>query len=112
MRSRIFFSAALLFFIACSTTRQVPLTDDQTRANLKKHISTLAGDAYEGRETGTKGEEMAMNYIIGQFKEIGLKPMGDKKYVQEFPFTEGAKVGAGTQLYINMKSFKLNDDYY
>jgi aminopeptidase YwaD len=104
-------SALLLLLLSCSTTKLV-LTDDETKAKLKAHISTLASDAYEGRETGTKGEEMAMNYIIGQFKQIGLKPMGEKKYVQEFPFTEGATIGPGTQLYINAKSFKVNEDYY
>jgi aminopeptidase YwaD len=101
----------LLILLSCSTTKLV-LTDDETKAKLKTHISTLASDAYEGRETGTKGEQMAMNYIIGQFKEIGLKPMGEKKFVQEFPFTEGANIGPGTQLYINAKSFKLNEDFY
>src|SRR4051794_107907 len=97
-----------LLLISCSTTKQLALTDDQLKANLKKHISTLASDAFEGRETGTHGEELAMNYIITQFKSIGLKPKGTQKFVQEFPFTEGAAVGAGTQLYINAKSFKLN----
>lgn len=104
--------ALILLIISCSTTKQVPLTDDALKANLKKHISTLASDAFEGRETGTKGEELAMDYIIGQYKEIGLKPMGEKKFVQEFSFTEGATIGAGTQLYINAKSFKLNEDFY
>ena len=101
---------AILF--SCATTKQTILSDNDLKANLKKHISTLASDAFMGRETGTKGEELAMNYIISQFKEIGLKPKGEKKYIQEFPFSEGATFGPGTQLYINDKSFKLNEDFY
>jgi hypothetical protein len=74
---------------------------------LKKHISTLASDAYEGREPGTHGEEMARDYIAGKFKELGLKAKGTKGYVQEFDFTEGANLGAGNQLYIKFRNLSL-----
>ncbi|MCX6274142.1 MAG: M28 family peptidase [Bacteroidetes bacterium] len=109
-RVSIIFLVAFLF--SCATTKQTILTDNDLKANLKKHISILASDEYMGRETGTKGEELAMNYIISQFKEIGLKPKGEKKFVQEFPFSEGATFGPGTQLYVNDKSFKLYEDFY
>lgn len=109
-RVSIIFLVAFLF--SCATTKQVILSDNDLKANLKKHISTLASDEFMGRETGTKGEELAMNYITSQFKEIGLKPKGEKKYIQEFPFSEGATFGPGTQLYVNDKSFKLNEDFY
>src|SRR5438876_7466407 len=99
MIKKYFFAYGLLFFFfACSTTKQVPLSDDQLKSNLKKHISLLASDQFEGRETGTKGEELSYNYIISQFKEIGLKPKGEKKFIQEFSFTEGAEIGKSTQL--------------
>jgi len=97
---------------SCAETKQITLSDNDLKTNLKKHISTLASDEFMGRETGTKGEEMAMQYIIAQFKEAELKPKGEKKFIQEFPFTEGANIGPGTQLYINDKSFKLNEDFY
>ena len=97
---------------ACATTKQTVLSDTDLQANLKKHISTLASDEFMGRETGTKGEELAMNYLISSFREIGLKPKGEKNFIQPFPFSEGATFGPGTQLYINEKSFKLNDDFY
>ncbi|MEO8086305.1 MAG: M28 family peptidase [Bacteroidota bacterium] len=112
MFSRVIFILFAFCLLSCATTQHVVLSDIDLTANLKKHISTLASDEFMGRETGTKGEELAMNYIISQFKEIGLKPKGEKKFVQEFPFTEGADIGAGTQLYINDKTFKLNEDFY
>src|SRR6187549_31408 len=102
----------IVLICSCAETKQITLSDTDLKTNLKKHISTLASDEYMGRETGTKGEELAMNYIITQFKEAGLKPKGEKKFVQEFPFTEGANIGPGTQLYVNDKSFKLNEDFY
>src|SRR6186997_36384 len=102
----------IVLLLSCAETKQITLSDGDLKTNLKKHISTLASDEFMGRETATKGEELAMEYVITQFKEAGLKPKGEKKFVQEFPFTEGANIGAGTQLYINDKSFKLNEDYY
>lgn len=41
---------------------------------LLKDVKTLASDAFEGRKTGTKGAELARNYIVKRFKEIGLTP--------------------------------------
>ncbi len=37
------------------------------------HLSILASDEYEGRETGKKGAWMAAEYIKKQFKKFGLK---------------------------------------
>ncbi len=106
--------ATVLFVLAtaCATVKTVSLSDKQLKANLKKHISTLASDQFEGRETGTKGEQLAADYIVTQFKEIGLKPKGEKEFIQNFPFTEGANIGKGTQLYVNANSYKVNQDFY
>jgi hypothetical protein len=44
------------------------------------HLSILASDEYEGRETGTKGAWMAAEYIKKQFKSFGLVgPVKDGK---------------------------------
>lgn len=40
--------------------------------DLKKHLEVIASDAYEGRETGEKGQKMAAEYISNYFKQIGL----------------------------------------
>ncbi|QPH37690.1 M28 family peptidase [Pedobacter endophyticus] len=48
-----------------------------------KHLSILASDAYEGRETGTKGAWMAADYIRDYFKSIGLKGPVDGSYFQK-----------------------------
>lgn len=41
--------------------------------NAYKHLSVLASDEYEGRETGKKGGWMAADYIKAHFKNLGLK---------------------------------------
>jgi len=43
-----------------------------SKDDLKKHLSILASDEYEGRETGKKGQKMAADYIQKQFEALGL----------------------------------------
>ena len=57
-----------------------------TGAELKKHLTIIAGDEFEGRETGTEGQRKAAAYIEAQFKQMGLKkPAALKTYQQFYP---------------------------
>ena len=46
----------------------------QLVANLKTQIQYLADDKLEGRRAGSRGEDIAMQYIIEQYKEMELEP--------------------------------------
>ncbi|MFH1051906.1 MAG: M28 family peptidase [bacterium] len=52
--------------------------------SLKKHVYFLASDSLEGRAPGTKSSEKALNYIVEEFKQAGLKTFANN-YIQEFP---------------------------
>ena len=110
MKKLSFFSL-MLFVCACASTR-IPLTDDQTKEQLKTHISILAGDDFEGRETGEPGAIKARDYIVDQFELIHLKPKGNKRYLQEYQFPKGATWGTSTQFYINKYIFNPDTDFY
>jgi hypothetical protein len=57
-----------------------------TPQDLKKHLSVLASDEYEGRETARKGQKMAAKYIEEHFASLGLTPMGNETgFQQSFP---------------------------
>ena len=43
-----------------------------TSKDLYKHISVLASDSLEGRETGKRGQKMAADYIMNHFKDIEI----------------------------------------
>ncbi|MEM6966232.1 MAG: M28 family peptidase [Bacteroidota bacterium] len=59
-----------------------------TVEDLKTHLNTLASDEYEGRETGTVGNEKAGIYIANHFEQLGLPPIGnDESYYQNVMFT-------------------------
>ncbi|MEO8034153.1 MAG: hypothetical protein ABI837_06945, partial [Acidobacteriota bacterium] len=44
---------------------------------MKAHDRFLASDLLEGRGPGTRGDDLAMEYIAAQFEAAGLKPDGD-----------------------------------
>ena len=61
-----------------------------TAEKIRPHVIKLADDRLEGRGAGYAGERKAADYIAGEFKKIGLKPVasdgGKKSYFQEFKF--------------------------
>jgi len=46
----------------------------------KKHLSIIASDEYEGRETGKPGADKAAHYIADEFKALGLQPIVNGSY--------------------------------
>jgi Zn-dependent M28 family amino/carboxypeptidase len=84
---------AIVCFVATSlladdelALRLQPALEAITPDGLLAHIKVLASDEFEGREPGTKGEELSVKYIADQFKQIGLKPGNpDGTYTQEVP---------------------------
>ena len=54
-------------------------------AEASRHVSTLADDAFEGREGGSRGGRAAGAYIVAQLETMGLEPAGDNgSYYQNF----------------------------
>jgi hypothetical protein len=57
----------------------------ESEARLKQDIYFLASDKCEGRGPGTKGINLAADYIAEEFKKSGLKPGGvENTYFQPF----------------------------
>ena len=54
---------------------------------LRGHVSFLASDALEGRNSPGKGLDVAAEYIASRFRAAGLKPMGDDGYFQTADWT-------------------------
>jgi len=83
---KLYLLLPLALSLGCNAvkTSNQPVYADQ----LLKDVKTLSSDTYEGRKTGTKGGELAKNYIGKRFKEIGLKsfPLLNS-YQQAFTFS-------------------------
>jgi Peptidase family M28 len=50
--------------------------------SLRGNLSFLASDLLEGRDTPSKGLDIAAEYIAAQFRRAGLEPGGDNGYFQ------------------------------
>ena len=75
-----------------------------TSDELKEMLYKFASDEFEGRETGEKGQKMAVEYLKAQYQSMGIStPLGGDDYFQEVPL-EKQKV-AEAQLTVNKKSF-------
>ncbi len=74
--------AALLFAIAAVGTAQIRERD------VRAHMDFLAGDAMQGRGSGTQFELLAGQYIASQLQQFGIEPAGEtalsgkKTYIQ------------------------------
>ncbi len=55
-------------------------------ADVKEHIYVLASDAFEGRQTGERGQKMAAEYLADQYKKFGILGInGADDYYQYIP---------------------------
>ncbi|WP_187262153.1 M28 family peptidase [Pontibacter beigongshangensis] len=84
-----------------------------TSADLSKHLHILASDAYEGRDTGSKGQKMAAEYIAREFQEDGLAgPVkeGSNPYYQQFEL-EQTRWGEG-YIAVNDQKFLMGQDFF
>jgi len=87
-------------------------------SELLKHVKMLASDKFEGRATGSKGEKKATEYIVRQFKKLGLKPVGENGgWFQTVSMPAGYEVGKKTSFRVKLpgkkkKKLTLGADYY
>ena len=57
-------------------------------SDYRRHIETLASDAFEGRKPGSAGEARTLDYIETEFRRLGLKPANGDSYRQPVPLVE------------------------
>ena len=106
----LFGSTALL---AAAAFAQV---SDISGERIRAHVKFLASDLLEGRGVGTRGGDLATEYLASQFAVIGAKPAGENgTYFQRVPMvgvtTEpGATLSAESAGGQNV-SFKWLDDF-
>ncbi|MBL8516009.1 MAG: M28 family peptidase [Betaproteobacteria bacterium] len=87
--------AVLLSILLLSATLSATQVAAEPKPDLKAyraHVEFLADDLLEGRETGSRGYDIAAKYVASQFALNGALPMGDVKkdgqrdYLQVIPF--------------------------
>ena len=68
-------------------------------ADMREHVEALASPGFEGRMTGTTGEQKATQYVADEFRRLGLEPAGQNStYFQQFNFTAGMEIEKSSTL--------------
>jgi len=114
----VFLFAFLL--LGCTTKKKITAQNNNqadayaktiTQKDLKKHLTVLASDEYEGRETAMPGQKKAAKYIADYFQSIGLKKgYYDTSYFQKFPVD--VKDPSKVSITIGTDSLVFLDDFY
>jgi hypothetical protein len=88
---KLLFSITLIGLINQAFAQQVKVSNEVKlalnqvdTAQIKADITYLADDKLKGRAPGTEGFQMAVDYVVGQLKGLGVKPAGENDtWVQE-----------------------------
>jgi hypothetical protein len=95
----LFMASALLFPIRTPLATAAPLANDEHASSQQRprasaprshfdgkswwrHVSVLADDRMEGRDTGSEGLRRAESYVVEQLRQFGLKPAGTNGFYQ------------------------------
>jgi len=57
---------------------------------IQKTVNYLASDKLKGRGTAEKGSITASNFVAKQFRKLGLQPINNGSYFQDFTFDRNA----------------------
>ena len=111
---RIFFSLLILFAFVSIHSQNIS-NPEITTEEIKEHITFLASDDLEGRDSGTEELFAAAVYISDEFKNYGLEPLFQDGFLQEFPFIKTIELTDknSLSLSINENEVKpeLKEDY-
>jgi Zn-dependent M28 family amino/carboxypeptidase len=66
------------FWLSLLAVTAFAQVDTISGEHMRAHVKFLASDLLEGRGVGTRGGDLATEYIATQFALAGLKPAGDK----------------------------------
>ncbi|AOW19420.1 M28 family metallopeptidase [Urechidicola croceus] len=109
MNKSILTLATFIFIISCKSNKEISndeVTSDTdiitkfaktiTTEDAKKHILILASDEFEGRRTGEKGQKLAAEYLVNEYKSYGISGVyGEDNYFQNIPVESLNKKSSG-----------------
>lgn len=89
MRFNSFGIALLSLSLASSVSAQPAAAPPQfSPESFRSHVAFLADDRLEGRDTGSRGYDLAALYVASRFEALGLEPAGREGWYQQVPFLE------------------------
>ena len=77
---------------------------------FRAHVDFLADDLLEGRDTGTRGYDIAARYVATRFEALGLKPGANGSWYQQVPFLVGRIADQAPTVTIGGRTFANGQD--
>ena len=117
MKKNIFPAFIIVFFSFQIIQAQNQTVNETGLIYLQSNLEVLASDLFEGRETATRGEQLAALFISEELRKYGVKPFGDDEtYFQLFDII-ARKVEPETELTIingdgTLKVLDIGEDIY
>ncbi len=115
----VLFAVAVAFVLSCKKSNPDKQQGDQNAAkyaaninipNATQYLSIIAGDDYEGRETGKPGADKTAGYIAGKFQEMGLEAPVNGSYFFDVPLVENQFVVSSFT--VNGTAYTNGTDFY
>ena len=79
---------------------------------MREWLTYIASDELEGRDTPSKGLDIAAKYIAGHLNKLGIRPAGDEgTYFQRFPLRVSKVVPKSTKVAFNGQQFEYGADF-
>jgi Zn-dependent M28 family amino/carboxypeptidase len=95
-------SVAACALLASSAMAAPAVKADVARSaeHMKAHMTFLASDFLEGRDSGSRGFDIAAEYVASQFRQLGLTPAGDNgTYFQKVPLWASRPTDKGSVVF-------------
>jgi hypothetical protein len=122
--SRRFFSLLLLVVLAAEAPASFAQkaakpsapnfgnTDGVTAQRLREYLTFIASDELEGRDTPSRGLDIAAMYIAEHLANWGIKPAGDNgTYFQKVPLKAAKVIANETRIDIGGQSYEYGKDF-
>ena len=102
--------------VAChGAVNDAPAEFQLNAGAIQAHAEFLASDLLEGRAAGSRGYDLAAAYVASQFRQYGLKAVGENGYLQRVPLVEATVVLPGSSMIFKhdnvTDSFEYGSDY-
>lgn len=118
MKKKSWIAGAIALFIAVQVQAQdataIKYANTITAADLEKHLTYLASDELEGRDTGEKGQKLAAEYLADFYKNLGLTGPVNGSYFQRFNLSSVSypqvNLTVGKQKLVNNEDFVFIGD--
>ncbi|HEV2079075.1 MAG TPA: peptidase M28, partial [Allosphingosinicella sp.] len=110
MRTHKLVAALAAVSLSAAAAAQVSGAPEFTVDAFRSHVTFLADDLLEGRNTGERGHEIAARYVATQLAGLGVKPAVNGDWYQRVPFVEFELSDAPARVTIGGKTFAHKSD--